>query len=77
MKYFCETRQQNWLKMRGLYIETCFDTTRLLRTTLILLVLVVIFGKLAWGSWDIVFGAGSFFVAIPILVLTTLSYTDC
>jgi hypothetical protein len=77
MKYFGAKHQQNWMERRGLYIETCFDTTRLLRITLILLILVIILGKLAWGSWDIVFGAGSFFVAIPILVLTTLSYTDC
>ena len=77
MKYFGATHQQHWSKKRGLYIETCFDTTRLLCTTLILLILVIILGKLAWGSWDIVFGAGSFFIAIPILVLVTLSYTDC
>lgn len=77
MKYFGAMHQQHWSTARGLYIETCFDTTRLLRTTLILLILVIILGKLAWGSWDIVFGAGSFFIAIPILVLTTLSYTDC
>jgi hypothetical protein len=77
MKYFRATYQRKWPKERGLYIETCFDTTRLLCTTLVLLILVTVLGRLAWGSWDIVFGAGSFCVAIPMLVLTALSYPDC
>jgi hypothetical protein len=77
MKGFRGMHPQYWEERRGHYIETCFDTTRLLCTTIILLILVIILGKLAWGSWDIVFGAGSFFVAIPMLVLTALSYTNC
>jgi hypothetical protein len=37
---------------------------------------VVAGGKLFWGSWEVVFGAGSFIVALPMLVLTMLSYYE-
>jgi hypothetical protein len=77
MECFWERKQRDWPQETGLYIETCFDNRRLLYTTLFLLALVIALGKLAWGSWDVVFGAKSFFVAIPILVLTVISSRDC
>lgn len=32
--------------------------------------------KLFWGSWEVTFGAGSFIVALPMLVLTVPNYYD-
>jgi hypothetical protein len=41
-----------------------------------ILICVVAVGKLFWGTWEIVFGAGSFFVALPMLALSLLSYYE-
>jgi hypothetical protein len=41
------------------------------------LTLFVIFGgKLVWNSWEVVFGAGSFIVAIPMLAMTAITYSE-
>ena len=39
-----------------------------------ILLSVVTGGKFFWGSWEVIFGAGSFIVALSMLVLTVLSY---
>jgi hypothetical protein len=41
-----------------------------------LTMLVTLGGKLVWNSWEIVFGAGSFFVAIPMLAMAAITYSD-
>ena len=41
-----------------------------------ILLCVVAGGKLYWGTWEIVFGAGSFFIALPMLALTLLSHYE-
>jgi hypothetical protein len=70
-----EFRQQNrYLKLNGLYVETVWSVSRCMSVFAVLLLCVVAGGKLIWGSWEIVFGAGSFFVTLPMLVLTALSY---
>jgi hypothetical protein len=33
-------------------------------------------GKLVWNSWEVVFGAGSFIVAIPMLVMAAVTYFE-
>jgi hypothetical protein len=39
-----------------------------------LTVLVLLAGKLIWGTWEITFAAGAFFIALPMLVLAVLSF---
>jgi hypothetical protein len=41
-----------------------------------LMIFVVLGGKLVWNSWEIVFGAGSFFVAIPMLAMMAITFTE-
>jgi hypothetical protein len=37
---------------------------------------VILGGKLVWNSWEVVFGAGSFFVAIPMLVMMAITHFE-
>ncbi|USP82663.1 hypothetical protein yc1106_09937 [Curvularia clavata] len=68
--------QTRYLQLDGLYIETTWDPIKCLYVFLGLLICAVVLGKLCWGSWEITFGAGSFLVALPMLVLTVFSYYD-
>lgn len=77
MKHYAQGHQREWRECRGLYVETCFDGLKAALSALALLIIVLVVGMMVWGSWNIVFGAGSFFVTIPILVLTVFSYSDC
>jgi hypothetical protein len=43
---------------------------------IVLMLSVVLGGKLVWDSWEIVFGAGSFFVAIPMLVMAVITFSE-
>jgi hypothetical protein len=36
--------------------------------------LVLLVGKLIWGTWEITFAAGAFFIALPMLVLAVFSF---
>jgi hypothetical protein len=72
-----EFRPQNrYLELDGLYVETAWCPRKCLYVFLGILLSVVIGGKLFWGSWEVTFGAGSFIVALPMLVLTVLSHYD-
>ena len=68
--------QTRYLKLDGLYIETTWDLLKPLCVCLALLIPVVVASKIFWGSWEVTFGAGSFFVALPMLALTVLSYYE-
>jgi hypothetical protein len=57
-----------------LYVETAWDPIKCLYVFLGILICVVAGGRLLWGSWEITFGAGSFIVALPMLVLAVLDY---
>lgn len=72
-----EFRPQNrYLELDGLYVETAWCPRKCLCVFLGILLSVVIGGKIFWGSWEVVFGAGSFIVALPMLLLTVLNYYD-
>lgn len=63
-------------RLNGLYVETKLDRIRCVYVFLGILLCVTAGGRLVWGTWEIVFGAGSFFVALPMLVLTLLSHYE-
>ncbi|KAH6637809.1 hypothetical protein C7974DRAFT_374445 [Boeremia exigua] len=72
-----EFRPQNrYLELHGLYVETAWCPRKCLCVFLGILLSVVIGGKVFWGSWEIIFGAGSFIVALLMLVLTVLNLYD-
>jgi hypothetical protein len=66
--------QNRYLEIGGLYVETAWCPKKCLFVFLGILLSVVTGGKIFWGSWEITFGAGSFIVALPMLVLTVLSH---
>ncbi|KAF5845595.1 hypothetical protein GGP41_009380 [Bipolaris sorokiniana] len=68
--------QNRYLELDGLYVETAWCPRKCLYVFLGVLFSVVTGGKLFWGSWEVTFSAGSFIVALPMLVLTVLSYYD-
>jgi hypothetical protein len=68
--------QRRDLELDGLYVKEGWKIKRCFCIFGTLLVLVLFGGKLIWGSWEVVFGAGSFFIAVPMLVLAGLSYSD-
>lgn len=68
--------QNRDIKLNGLYVETKLDRIRCLSVFLGILLCVIAGGRLVWGTWEIVFGAGSFLVALPMLVLTLLSHYE-
>ena len=63
-------------KLNGLYVETKLDRIRCVYVFLGILLCVIAGGRLVWGTWEIVFGAGSFLVALPMLLLTLLSHYE-
>jgi hypothetical protein len=63
-------------KLNGLYVETKLDRIRCVYVFLGILLCVIAGGRLVWSTWEIVFGAGSFFVALLMLALTLLSYYE-
>ncbi|XP_014550299.1 hypothetical protein COCVIDRAFT_43137 [Bipolaris victoriae FI3] len=74
---FNDFRPQNrYLELGGLYVETAWCPRKCLYAFLGILFSVLTGGKLFWGSWEVIFGAGSFIVALPMLVLTVLSCYD-
>jgi hypothetical protein len=68
--------QLRYLELDGLYAKETWKIRRCLYISGALVVLVILGGKFIWGTWEIVFGAGSFFVAVPMLILTVLSYSN-
>lgn len=77
MKLYAKGPQRDWSERQGLYVETCFDGFKAVCSALALLIMVILLGKMTWGSWDVVFGAGSLSVAVPVLMLALFSYSDC
>jgi hypothetical protein len=72
-----QPRPQNRdVKLNGLYVETKLDRIRCVYVFLGILLCVIAGGRLVWGTWEIVFGAGSFLVALPMLLLTLLSHYE-
>lgn len=72
----CYQPQIRDLKLGGLYEETAWDISRFFYVFVGIVLIVIIGGKLIWRSWDIVFGAGSFCVAVPMLFLAAITYHD-
>lgn len=68
--------QIRYLKLNGLYVETVWSVSRCIYVFISLLLSVIGGEKLIWGSWETIFGAGSFIVALPMLALTALSYYE-
>lgn len=60
----------------GLHIQESWKVERICTIGVFLIAMVVLVGRVVWGSWDIVFGAGSFLVAVPMLILAIISYDD-
>jgi hypothetical protein len=71
-----EFRQNRYLSLNGLYLKTRFNISRGIYVFVGLMIFVVLGGKLVWNSWEIVFGAGSFFVAIPMLAMMAITFTE-
>jgi uncharacterized integral membrane protein len=72
-----EFRPQNrYLELDGLYVETAWCPRKCLCVFLGIFSSVVIGGKLVGVSWEVIFGAGSFIVALLMLILTVLSWYD-
>ncbi|KAJ5059265.1 hypothetical protein J3E74DRAFT_346147 [Bipolaris maydis] len=69
--------QNRYLELDGLYVETAWCPVKSLIAFLSTLFSSVIIGGIFfWGSWEIIFGAGSFILALLMLVLTVLSRYD-
>jgi hypothetical protein len=68
--------QNRDLSLDGLYISTRINIRRGIYIFVVLMLFVVLGGKLVWDSWEIVFGAGSFFVAIPMLVMAAITLSE-
>ncbi|KAJ5026982.1 hypothetical protein J3E73DRAFT_232819 [Bipolaris maydis] len=69
--------QNRYLELNGLYVETAWCPVKSLIAFLSTLFSSVIIGGIFfWGSWEIIFGAGSFIIALLMLVLTGLSRYD-
>lgn len=68
--------ESRYLELDGVYVETARCARKCLYVFLCSLLLVVIGGKFFWGSWEVMFGAGSFIIALPMLVLMVFSYHD-
>ncbi|KAH7062158.1 hypothetical protein B0J12DRAFT_227971 [Macrophomina phaseolina] len=63
-------------KFYGLHIRETWKVERICAVAAVLVAVVVMAGKVFWASWEVVFGAGSFFVAVPMLILAVLSYYE-
>lgn len=68
--------QTRFLKLNGLYIETQWDWIRWIGVFMCIILCTVAVGKLVWNSWEVVFGAGSFMITLPMLALTAMSYFE-
>jgi hypothetical protein len=68
--------QNRDLTLHGLYISTRINIRRGICMFIVLMLSVVLGGKLVWDSWEIVFGAGSFFVAIPMLAMAVITFSE-
>jgi hypothetical protein len=64
------------LSLGGLFLRTRLNISKGICISLGLILFVVLGGKLVWNSWEIVFGAGSFVVAIPMLAMTVITYLE-
>lgn len=71
--YRASPQLRDW-DVHGLYVEECVDPRRFLYVSFALVSIAVVLGKLIWTGWEIVFGAGSFLVALAMLLLTLLGY---
>jgi hypothetical protein len=72
-----DSRPQNrYLILDGLYLSTRLNISRGICVLSGLVILVVLGGKLVWNSWEVVFGAGSFLVAIPMLAMAAITYFE-
>jgi hypothetical protein len=60
----------------GLFLRTRLNTSKGICFFVVLTLSVILGGKLVWNSWEIVFGAGSFVVAIPMLAMTAITYFE-
>jgi hypothetical protein len=68
--------QNRDLKLDGLYVKTRLNIRKGICMCVGLTLFVVLGGKLVWNSWEVVFGAGSFFVAIPMLVMMAVTHFE-
>jgi hypothetical protein len=64
------------LRLNGLYVRTRLNISRGICMCVGLTLFVILGGKLVWNSWEVVFGAGSFFVAIPMLVMMAITHFE-
>jgi hypothetical protein len=64
------------LSLHGLFLKTRLITSKGIFICVGLIAFVILGGKLVWNSWEIVFGAGSFIVAIPMLAMTAITYYE-
>ncbi|EUC41909.1 hypothetical protein COCMIDRAFT_39991 [Bipolaris oryzae ATCC 44560] len=68
---------RNQIQLEGLYVETAWCPIKSLVACLGILFSSVAIGRsFFWGSWEVIFGAGSFIIALLMLVLTILSRYD-
>ncbi|OAL05398.1 hypothetical protein IQ06DRAFT_68332 [Phaeosphaeriaceae sp. SRC1lsM3a] len=68
--------QNRDLSLEGLYLRTRLNISKGIFVCVGLILLTILGGKLIWNSWEIVFGAGSFIVAIPMLAMTAITFFD-
>jgi len=64
------------LILNGLYVRTRLNKDRCICAFASLVLFVVLGGKLVWNSWELVFGAGSFIVAVPMLAMMAITHFD-
>lgn len=64
------------MNLDGLYVRTRLNMKRFTCAFAALVLFVVFGGKLVWNSWELVFGAGSFIVAVPMLAMMAITHFD-
>jgi hypothetical protein len=64
------------MSLAGLYLRTRLKIWKAICVCVGLVLFVVLGGKLVWNSWEIVFGAGSFVVATPLLAMSAITYFE-
>jgi hypothetical protein len=63
-----------YVEMTGLHVTDAWHVGRCVSAFIGLAVVLVLASKLALGTWEAAFSAGSFFVAVPMLVMATAAY---
>lgn len=71
--YKANSQLRDW-DLHGLYVEESVDLRKFLYVSCTLVGMALAIGKLIWTGWEIVFGAGSFLIALAMLTLTLLGY---